>query len=218
MPQTVTSASLADQLAALSAKSPLPPAAGEIMRRTVAHVARFAPGLPAGEPAPDFELPDQLGRTVSLRDLRAAGPVVAVFYRGDWCPYCNLTLRAMDAQLERISALGASLVAISPQAPDRSLAMTEKHALRFPVLSDLAQETIAAYRLGFDTPAEQQRMVRSALWLDLSRENADGTWRLPASATYVIDSDATIVAAGVTANPRERMEPEAVVATLGLLV
>lgn len=92
--------------------------------------------------------------------------------------------------------------------------MVERHALRFDVLSDARQEAIAAYRLGYDTPLEQQALVKHATGLDLVRENANGTWGLPATATFVIDRSATIVAAGVTADPRERMEPEAVLAAV----
>src|SRR5271167_2756897 len=80
-----------------------------------------AAGLAVGDPAPGFTLPDALGRPVSLADLLAEGPVVAVFYRGEWCPYCNLQLHALQAALPTIRELGASLVAISPQAADHSL-------------------------------------------------------------------------------------------------
>lgn len=91
-----------------------------------------APGLVVGDRAPGFTLPDALGRPVSLADLLADGPAVVTFYRGEWCPYCNLQLHALQAALPAIRELGASLVAISPQAADHSLSLTEKHALAFP--------------------------------------------------------------------------------------
>src|SRR5271155_4894682 len=84
-----------------------------------------APGLAVGDRAPDFTLPDALGRPVSLSGLLSRGPVVVSFYRGEWCPYCNLQLRAMQAALSNFHELGASLVAISPQAADHSLSLTE---------------------------------------------------------------------------------------------
>ncbi len=214
MSQALMSESLNEQLAAVGARSNLPPAALEVMSRTVAYVAAVAPGLSIGDRAPDFTLPDQLGRPVSLSERRTEGPAVVVFYRGEWCPYCNVALRAMNAHLGSIRELGASLLAISPQAPDHALSLVEKHDLGFAVLSDVRQEVIAAYRLGFETPIEQQRLVRDALGLDLTQETADGSWSLPAPATFVIDRDATVVAGQVSANHRTRMEPEAVLAAL----
>jgi len=111
-----------------------------------------APGLDVGDQAPEFALPDQLGRVVSLGEQLAHGPVVLVFYRGDWCPYCNLNLRALQAELPAINARGAKLVAVSPQTPSNALTLAEKHGLEFPVLSDASQATIAAYGLRYLVP------------------------------------------------------------------
>ena len=87
------------------------------------------PGLALGEQAPEFSLPDAVGRAVSLRERLSAGPVVLVFYRGEWCPYCNAYLRALQAALPDIASRGASLIAVSPQSPDHSLSITEKAEL-----------------------------------------------------------------------------------------
>ena len=95
-----------------------------------------------------------MGHQVSLADLLAHGPVVVTFYRGEWCPYCNLQLRAMQQALPEITASGATLVAISPQAPDHALTMTEKHELAFPVLSDLDQSVSESYKVRFDLTGE----------------------------------------------------------------
>src|SRR6266542_3595305 len=92
-----------------------------------------APGLSVGAKAPDFTLPDQLGRPVSLQERLATGPVVLAFYRGEWCPFCNTRLRALQEVLPEIKAKGASLLAISPQAPDHALSIAEKAGLAFEV-------------------------------------------------------------------------------------
>ncbi len=214
MSETIASTTLNEQPKATTSSISQRPGYRAVLGRTFAHIRAAAPGLSVGERAPDFTLPDQLGRPVSLAERRAAGPVVIAFYRGDWCPHCNVMLRAMNAHLDRIRELGASLLAISPQAPDHALSLTEKHALGFEVLSDERQEVITAYRLSYETPVEQQELVLDALDLDLTKENADGTWNLPATATFVIDREGTIVAGEVTANPAERMAPDAVLAAL----
>jgi len=203
-----------EQLDAVGRRGDLPPGGMDVMARTFSYIADVAPGLPVGVTAPDFTLPDQHGRPVSLAALRARGPVVAVFYRGAWCPYCNVVLSAMNAHLRDLHELGASLVAISPQKPERGAVALAGRDLGFPVLTDADQSVIAAYRLGFETPADQQELVRRAFGLDLAAENADGSWRLPATATYVIAADGRIAAGEVTAAPNRRMSPAAVLAAL----
>ena len=113
---------LNDQLTDLSAVFALPDEIRTTLESANTEVARAgsAPGLAVGERAPDFTLPGADGQPVSLAQRLATGPVVLSFYRGDWCPYCNLELRALQAHLPQIGALGASLIAVSPQAPDRS--------------------------------------------------------------------------------------------------
>ncbi len=93
--------------------------------------------LKEGAQAPNFTLPDALGNAVTLSHLLAQGPVVITFYRGEWCPYCNLELHAYQQALPQLRALGATLVAISPQTPDHSLSTVEKIELTFAVLSDV---------------------------------------------------------------------------------
>lgn len=82
--------------------------------------------LKVGEQAPNFELPDALGNQIKLSGLLDNGAVVVTFYRGSWCPYCNLQLRALQAKLPEIQSLGATLVAISPEVPDASMTKMQK--------------------------------------------------------------------------------------------
>jgi peroxiredoxin len=175
-----------------------------------------APGLGLGEQIPHFELPDAFGQLVSSRRLLESGALVISFYRGDWCPYCNLELRALEAASGEIAAYGGSIVAISGQRPDNALALANKHALSFPVLSDVDQVVIRAFKLRYDIPAELRAMFE-ARGSDMSERNADGSWTLPISATYVVDRDATIILAHADADWRVRLDPEEIVKTLAQL-
>jgi peroxiredoxin len=173
-----------------------------------------APGLSVGDSAPAFTLPDQLGRRVSLKERLATGPAVLVFYRGEWCPLCNAHLRALQRALPELEAKGASLLAVSPQAPDRALSIAEKAGLGYEVLSDVHHEVITAYRLQFTTPADLQDVIVNVFQTDLRHHTADGSWRLPVPATFVIDRAGVIRAAHVSADFRTRMEPAAIIMAL----
>jgi peroxiredoxin len=176
--------------------------------------SRGAPGLAVGDPAPAFTLPDALGRPLSVADLLADGPVVAVFYRGDWCPYCNLQLHALQDALPTIRELGASLVAISPQAADHSLSLTEKHELAFPVLSDLDQHAIRAYQVQFTLAGDLEDLQVNVFQNDPAVQNADHSRSLPVPAVFVIDQDSIVRAAFVSADWRVRAEPADIIAAL----
>lgn len=169
--------------------------------------------LHAGERAPNFRLPDANGQWLELDRLRAQGPVVLVFYRGQWCPYCNLELRAYQRLLPQFRALGATVVAISPQTPDSSLSTVEKNALAFPVLSDVGSAVARAYGLAFDLDAEMQSLYADFFGNDLSDYNGTDTvsgWTLPLPGTYLIGHDARIELAAVEVDYRQRLEPQAV--------
>ena len=167
----------------------------------------LAPGLTVGDHAPNFTLPDAFGHPVTLADLLARGPVVVVFYRGEWCPYCNTQLRGLQAALPRFRELGASLVAISPQVADHSLSLTEKHELAFSVLSDLDQEVIRAYKVQFTLAGDLEDLQVNVFQNDPRNQNADHSRSLPVPATFVIDRDGIVRAAFVSADWRVRAEP-----------
>jgi peroxiredoxin len=176
-----------------------------------------APGLAVGDTAPNFTLPDALGQPITLADLLLQGPVVATFYRGEWCPYCNVQLRGLEAALPRLRELGATLVAISPQAADHSLSLTEKHELTFPVLSDLDQEVIRAYRVQFTLSGDLEDLQVNVFQNDPASQNADHSRSLPVPATFVIDRDGIVRAAFVSADWRYRPEPADIIAALEAL-
>ena len=168
-----------------------------------------AAGLRVGVRAPDFTLPDALGRPVSSVDLRADGPLVVTFYRGEWCPFCNVQLRSLQEALPRLHELGATLVAVSPQAPDHSLSITEKHDLAFPVLSDVDQATIRADDVQFTLEGDLEDLQVNVFGNDPAKQNADGSRSLPVPATFVLDRDGLVVAAFVSADWRVRARPRA---------
>ena len=111
-----------------------------------------ARALKMGSKVPDLTLPDALNQTVRLSALWQRGPLVLIFYRGGWCPYCNLELRAWQQQLPALKHMGAQLVAVSPQTPDNSLSTAQKNELAFPVLSDSALQAATAFGVAFEMP------------------------------------------------------------------
>ena len=176
----------------------------------------ITPGVAVGDDAPRFVLPDARGGKIALEDRLAAGPVVLSFYRGAWCPVCNVEFAGLQEALPRIEELGASLVAVSPQAPDASQAFVERLGLGFDVLSDLDQEVSRAYHLQFELPDELRPTYRQ--WgMALDEHNAVGSWNLPVPATFVIDRRGVVRARHVDPNYRERMTVEEILDALGEL-
>jgi peroxiredoxin len=173
--------------------------------------------LQEGDRAPNFRLPNAQSGSIELKALLELGPVVLTFYRGQWCPYCNLELRAYQKLLPQLQALGANLVAISPQTPDNSLSTAEKNELAYPVLSDVGLHVTRAYGLAFDLPSELVELYQCRWNNDLVKWNGEGGWSLPIPATYVIGQDARIALAHVDPDYRDRLEPEAVLARLRTL-
>ncbi|MFJ4791197.1 peroxiredoxin-like family protein [Streptomyces sp. NPDC088794] len=162
--------------------------------------------LTTGAQAPRFNLSTATGRTLALPDLLADGPVVLTFYRGAWCPYCNIALRALQQHHDAITARGARLVAVSPQIPDESLSLAEKHDLAFDVLSDIGSDTAKQYGLAFDLPHDLAA-VYDKLGFDLQRVNDGHARTLPLPATYVIDQQGMIRWAFVNTDYTTRAEP-----------
>jgi peroxiredoxin len=160
--------------------------------------------------ASDFTLPDPEGRPVSLKNILKTGPIVITFYRGGWCPYCNIQLRAYQAILP---ALGARLVVISPQLPDGSLSTTEANSLTFDVLSDVGNVVARSYGLVWSLPEELRAALRSNNKA-LPEINGDESWELPMPATYVIARDGRVVLAAIEVDYRKRVEPDAILMAL----
>ncbi|WP_406169076.1 AhpC/TSA family protein [Streptomyces canus] len=191
----------------------------EIMQRASQELADSGQAdraLTVGAQAPRFSLPSATGQTLALEDLLADGPVVLTFYRGAWCPYCNIALRSLQQHHEAITARGARLVAVSPQIPDESLSLAEKHDLAFDVLSDIGSDTAKQYGLAFDLP-DDLAAVYDKLGFDLQRVNDGHPRTLPLPATYVIDRDGAIRWAFVNSDYTTRAEPADIIAALDAL-
>lgn len=169
--------------------------------------------LRAGDKVPDFRLPDARGGFVRLDDLLAKGPAVLSFYRGGWCPYCNLELHSLQKVLPEITSFGAELVAISPQTPDGSLSTAEKNELAFSVLSDVGSATAKAFGIAFDL-SEELRPIYTRFGHALPDQNGDESWTLPIPATYVVDRDGAIALAFLDVDYRNRLEPAEIIAAL----
>ncbi len=172
--------------------------------------------LAVGDTAPDFALPDAMGRETRLSDLLARGPVVLTFYRGSWCPYCNTQLRDYQLALPDIEAAGASLVAVSPQTPDSTITVVERQNLAFPVLSDVGNRVSRAYGLVFAVDAGTREQYR-AVGIDLAASNGTDTWELPVPATYVVAPDGTVRFAFVEADYTRRATTAQIVEALETL-
>ena len=173
----------------------------------------LASAVGVDEAAPDFALPNAAGKSIVLKELLRSGPVILTFYRGGWCPYCNIQLRAYQSVLPQISALGARLVAISPQLPDNSLDTANKNALTFDVLSDVRNEVARSYGLVYSLPEEIRAALRSNNKA-LPSINGDESWELPVPATYVIARDQRVALAYIDVDYRKRLEPEALLTCL----
>ena len=213
-----TTHSLAEQLAEYRAgfQQKAPQAAQDLMTAatdTLEASEIINQVLTVGDIAPDFELPDATGKLVKLSELLKQGPVVVNFYRGEWCPYCDLELRAFQNLLPEFNQLGANLVAISPELPDHSLSVTEKHSLEFSVLSDVGNQASRQYGLVFTLDKTLQPLYQD-FGIDIPTHNGDDSYELPLPATYVIDQSGRIRYGFAEADYTQRAEPQDVLAVV----
>jgi len=193
-----------------------PPEALEVMRASDEELKTRGVGqdaLAVGDFLPEATLLDATGKLASLQKLNEAGPLVVTFYRGGWCPYCNLELKAYQDVLGEITEAGGTLVAISPEKPDNSLTTIEKNALTFPVLTDTGNQLAKAMGIAFELPAGLQALFTS-FGMNLNDLNADTGWALPVPATFVVDGNGQIVLADVDIEYTRRLEPSEAVAAL----
>lgn len=158
-----------------------------------------------GEKAPNFTLNNALGQPVELSDYLKKGKVVLTWYRGGWCPYCNLTLHQLQEELPNFKANGATLIALTPELPDKSISTAEKHDLEFEVLSDIGNKIAKEYGIVFKLTDEVAGMYNESF--DMNGYNGDDSNELPLAATYIINEDGEIIYAFLDADYRNRAEP-----------
>ncbi|MBJ7899156.1 MAG: redoxin domain-containing protein [Cyanobacteria bacterium RI_101] len=197
-----------------------PPATLAILETAAAELReRFAqrPSLRPGDLAPDFMLVSAEGTLVSLSEQVEKGPLILSFFRGGWCPYCLLELRAYQGIWPEIQALGAFLLAVSPQTLTISRAMAERNGLGYPLLSDLGCQTAQDYGLAFVVP-DAVRALYYAWGHPLPDYNGSEDWLLPIPATFILDRRRRIVEAFIEPDFSRRYEPETALARLRTLV
>lgn len=170
--------------------------------------------IKTGDVAPGFALKNASGDAVSLKKALAKGPVVLMWYRGGWCPYCNLQLRAMQSILPEIEAAGAQLIALTPELPDKSLNTQEKNELKFEVLTDTDQMVARAYGLVFKLTPEVADLYAENFDLKAFNGKEASRDELPLAATYVIGQDGVVAWHFLDADYRKRAEPAEVVAAV----
>ena len=169
--------------------------------------------LQVGQKVANFSLANHCGDTVALTDLLVKGPVIISFYRGGWCPYCNLELKALNDYLPKFKAHNAQLVAVSPQLPDESLSTAQKNELEFDVLSDVSNIVANQFGLLF-TLDERIQSLYTGFGIDFESYYGDKSFKLPLPATYVINQDGIITYAFISEDYTLRAEPEAVLNAL----
>jgi peroxiredoxin len=199
--------SLRDQLEAYAAAGrEIFPAYGEAVDRLVARLIENGGGENAprpGEPMPPFVLPDETGRLVSLKSLVDNGPVAVMFYRGHWCPYCRLNVRAVIQAQDRIKALGAETVAIMPETQPYAEKFKSEANAPFPVLTDLDNGYALSLNLAIWLGSEIQQLLS---YQDMSSFHGNDGWVLPIPATFVVGRDGLVKARFVDPDFRKRME------------
>ncbi len=173
-----------------------------------------SPGLMAGDIAPDFTLFNAFGIRVKLSDQLKKGPVILAFYRGAWCPFCNIELNVLQRSLTHFKKYNASLIAVTPQMPDKSKEQIEKAEYTFEVLSDLDNSVMKSYNLYFEVPRELHELYKNRFGFDITDYNGKDRLGLPVPGTFVIGQDGIILSAYAKTDYKMRMEPEDILEVL----
>lgn len=172
----------------------------------------LAEAINVGDYAPEFKLIDALGKAVSLYDELAKGPIVLVWYRGGWCPYCNLQLQHIQMKLDEIHAAGGQVIAVSPELPDQTMTTKEKQSLKFKVLSDVNNRVADKYKLAYTVP--DYVVDHYDLSSKLKTHNGNDENRLPLAATYVVARNGVVEYAFLDADYKNRASPEEIISVL----
>ena len=169
-----------------------------------------AKAIQPGDKLPAFTLSDATGAQVSSSDLLKKGPILITFYRGEWCPFCSLSLRALQKRLAEIQAKSVTLVAISPELPDTSLTTVEKNELAFPVLSDVGLSFSKKLGIAWKQP-EALRPVFDNFGTDLKKRNGDDSFEVPVPTTLLVDQEGKVRNVHTDADWARRLEPQVAV-------
>ncbi|KAJ4286833.1 hypothetical protein N0V90_013085 [Kalmusia sp. IMI 367209] len=188
----------------------VPATVSETIDRTITDAEmKFADpvnAIPVGSKFPAFALPSATGVSVSSSELLAKGPLLVTFYRGNWCPYCNVALHSLGERLDEMHARGVELVAISPEVPDSSLSTQEKNDLKYPVLSDEGNKLARELGVVWKQP-ESLKPLFQQFGLDLQKQNGDDSFEVPVPATFLLDRDGIVRNRYIEGDYRKRVEP-----------
>ena len=172
--------------------------------------------LRQGDRLPEFELPDQHGRRRRVHDYLREAPLVINVYRGGWCPYCNLEMKALQAVLPQIESLGARLIGLAPETPEHAGETATRHAIEIDILSDSGNRVAQLLGLVFELP-EELRAIYARNGIDIPAFNGDDSFRLPVPATYIVDQAGMIAYAFVNADYTQRLEPAGILDQLAAM-
>ena len=172
------------------------------------------PGLKVGMNAPYFQLSNAFGEEVKLSECLADGPVVLTFYRGAWCPFCNIELNVLQTNLPYFEKYNASLIAVTPQRPDKSKEQLDKSKYTFEILSDLDGGVMKEYNLYFEVPQELYELYKNRFNFDITEYNGKDRLSLPVPGTFVINQNGIIQAAYAETDYKKRMEPKDIINAL----
>jgi peroxiredoxin len=184
--------------------------------RGVQHIAEsgiLEKAINVGDYAPEFVLTNAVGEEISLYDTLLSGPVVLVWYRGGWCPYCNLQLQQIQQRLDDIKAAGGQVLAISPELPDKGMTLRERHNLEFQVLSDVNNKVADRYNLAYSVPSHVVDQYDLSYTLN-EYNGADAKERLPLAVTYVISRSGLVEYAFLDADYAKRAKPDDIIEAL----
>jgi peroxiredoxin len=186
-----------------------PPAVVQVMQRATAALiasGQAAQALQVGARAPEFALPDPAGQLIRSAELISQSPLVITFYRGVWCPYCNMELLALEEASAEIRAHGATIVAISPQSAVSSRKAVRDLHLSFPILTDFGGQVAHAFGLRFRLPDELIALYKS-FGNDLSVTNGEPSWTLPMPARYIVGTEGVIAYTEINPDYTQRPDP-----------
>jgi len=173
--------------------------------------------LQAGDRMPRFTLPNLAGQAVDSSALLARGPLVISFYRGSWCGFCNLEMRALQEALPFIREAGAELVAISPDVSDGPAEVVDTYGFAFELLTDRGNRVARQFGLAYSLDERLRPLYKNEFGIDIGHYSGEDSWDLPITATYVVDSEGLIVEAFTDPDHTHRMEPRTIVETLRAL-
>jgi len=181
-------------------------------------VASYDPksAIQVGDKLPEFKLSNAVGSEVSSTELLAKGPLLITFYRGEWCPFCNLALAAMQKHLDEFQARGVTLVAISPELPNNTVSTVEKNALKFPVLSDVGNKYAKELGIVFQQP-DSLRPFFAGAGHDLKARNGDDSFAVPIPVTILVDGKGIVRNTFIDPDYKNRLEPSEALAWIDAL-